>query len=259
MKIGAITLSITPDLTDRLVAALDQQTRRPDFAVLVANSPRVRERAMKQRIWDRVLYPGFNLSFSLGNNFAERDMPDDVTHLLLLNDDLIPSPTFVEKMAEAAASDADIVGALFAHRDGTVNHAGGAELDPDQAWGDHIGRGSPAVQWSGIAHVPWVTFAGVMINRSLWRSLGGLDEGYVYGYDDHDFCLRALEIGAEIVVQRDAVGIHEECATRPRGGERDQQNYAMFRSRFAGKPLREMLTRYKAAYPHVEGLGETWI
>jgi GT2 family glycosyltransferase len=254
MKIGAITLSITPELVDRLTKALDQQTRPADFSVLIANSPRVRERQMRNKTWDRVVYPGFNVSFSLGNNAAEREMPDDITHLLLLNDDLVPTPTFIEEMAKMAESDAPIVGALFAHRDGTVNHAGGVELFPDAAHGDHIGRGTPASDWHGTATVPWVTFAGVLINRTLWRALGGLDESYVYGYDDHDFCLRALEIGAEIVVARDAVAMHEECGTRPRGGPRDAQNYDLFRSRWAGAPMRELLAKYKAAFPDAEGI-----
>lgn len=255
MKIGAITLSITPDLTSRLVAALESQTRRPDHSILVANSPRVRERAMKQAFWDQVLYPGFNLSFAIGNNNAERAMPGDITHLLLLNDDLIPSPTFIEELAQAQEDfEAPIVGAMFGHRDGTVNHAGGCELNADLAHGDHIGRGQPVGEFSGVARVPWVTFAGVLVDRSWWRLLGGLDEGFVFGYEDHDFCLRAIQAGAGVIVSRDAVGIHEECATRPRGCPRDAQNYELFRSRWAGEPLRALLTSYKAEFPDAEGI-----
>jgi len=256
MKIGAITLSITPDLTDRLAAALEQQTRRPDFAVLVANSPRVRDRAMKQRLWDRVLYPGWNLSFSMGNNNAVREMPDDVTHLLLLNDDLIPSSTFIEQISTTTGP--DITGALLVHRDYTVNHAGGIELNVDAAHGEHRARHRPAsAAFAGeLVTVPWVTFAAVLIKRALWNTLGGLDEGFVYGYEDHDFCLRALEIGAHIVCCGDAVAIHEECGTRPRGSVRDAQNYELFRSRWAGAPMRAVLAQYLAAHPEAEGIPE---
>lgn len=261
MKIGLITLSITPDMTTRLTEALEAQTRRADFAVLVANSPRVRERAMKQRLWDHVLYPGYNVSFSHGNNLASREMPDDVTRLLLLNDDVIPSPTFIERLAEAYGAAAEhgdppaIIGSLFLHADGTVNHAGGCEVDPARAWGEHIGRHESAEKFSGVATVPWVTFAGALISRGLWDYLGGLDEGFVYGYEDHDFCLRAIEDGAQIVCARDAIALHEECGTRSRGGTpRDQQNAQLFASRWAGDPLRAALADYRERFPQAEGI-----
>jgi GT2 family glycosyltransferase len=252
MKIGAITLSITPEYAARLSDRIAAQTRRPNYAVLVANSPRFR--GFQHAAWDVVTTPGFNTSFSMGNNIAAAEMPADVTHLLLLNDDLIPNDTFIEELAAAAEIDAPIVGALLVHRDGKVNHAGGCELDPVRSISEHIGRGSPAAGWKGIATVPWVTFAAVLINRSLWDALGGLDESFVYGYEDHDFCMRALEVGAEIVCARDAVAIHEECGTRPRGGPRDAQNYTIFHGRWGGGAMATLLETYAGSYPDAEGL-----
>jgi GT2 family glycosyltransferase len=44
-----------------------------------------------------------------------------------------------------------------------------------------------------------VTAACLLVPRDLFRSLGGLDEGYAIALNDVDFCLRAGEAGARIV------------------------------------------------------------
>jgi hypothetical protein len=55
-----------------------------------------------------------------------------------------------------------------------------------------------------------VTFACVLIRRSLWVEIGGLCEDYFFNYEDVDFCLKAREKGIRSWVQHTAVVTHLE-------------------------------------------------
>lgn len=184
---------------------------------------------------------GQNVSYSQGNNaLAHQAIRRGHTHLVLLNDDAVLAPDALEALDTAIRHDPKaIVGALLVEADGKrVNHAG-----HDPRLGDpHIGRGMPASTFrgGGIASAPCVTFAFAAVPAALWQELGGLDEGYVYGYEDTDFCLRARERGARIVVQRNAEAVHGECGTRPRGGAQDVMNAKRFQARW-GHRLGELL------------------
>ncbi len=68
--------------------------------------------------------------------------------------------------------------------------------------------------------VPIVTGAFMLCRRDEFLSIGGFDEGYVYGYEDVEFCLR---VGAQqshrIVCRNDLVALHHHGYTRLTGRE----------------------------------------
>jgi GT2 family glycosyltransferase len=110
---------------------------------------------------------------------------------------------------------------------------------------DHLGRGQARKDWESkeAAYCDAVTFAAALIKRDTWDFLGGLDEAYRYGWEDTDFCMRVLEAGGAIKCARDAVALHDECGTRPRGGQNDSTNYQLFTSRWEAK-IPALLTAY---------------
>jgi len=230
--LSIITLSRNPCHMTRLLDRLDRQTDPPPYdAILVNNDHRSVGLTVDtlRRGW-LVIEPGYNTSFSVGNNMAARAVEGE--WLLLLNDDLVLHDSRFLATLWQAREKAEILGALLLHADGTVNHAGttvstgrGAALGRT----DHIGRGAPALGfYQRSCYVPSVTFAAALIKRDLWDRLGGLDERYYYGWEDTDFCLRALREGARIWCERGAVATHDECGTRPRGGRHDAQNASTF-------------------------------
>jgi GT2 family glycosyltransferase len=101
-------------------------------------------------------------------------------------------------------------------------------------------------------HCAAVTFAAVMIRRTVWDELGGLDVAYRYGWEDTDFCLRALEAGHTIKCARDAVAVHDECGTRPRGGLNDEANHKLFTSRWRNR-IPQLLSEYQRRTGRLEG------
>lgn len=248
LDLGIITLSRTPEYVGRLLermpkamGALGVEARH--VVVNNANSPALTARAIRNRAL--ALEPGCNTSFSEGNNMAAKVLAD-ARWLLLLNDDLVPEPEFVQRLYDRREG-CDVLGALLLNGDGMVNHAG-TIVRPRLT--DHLGRGEPRERWehSGTAHCAAVTFAAALVRHSTWDELGGLDERYVYGWEDTDYCMRVLEAGGTIKCARDAVAVHDECGTRPRGSARDNANYQLFTKRWEQRTI-QLLKDYQRRIP----------
>jgi hypothetical protein len=253
-RVATITLSRNGAYMRRLTGALGRPS--DELRLLVNNGLTLSVEGPDDPMDEWAVYtPGWNTGYSEGANIGRewhRNATPDATHLLLLNDDLIPEPGFVSKMVERSEG-FDVLGALILHSNGTVNHAGTA------VWGscrtDHIGRFDYAAAWHApnVAVTAAVTFAAALIRTEVWDALGGLDERYVYGWEDPDFCLRAIRAGYRIGVARDAVAIHDECGTRPRGGARDQMNAQTFHQTW-NETLPQVLRDYLKREPEAEGV-----
>lgn len=258
--VSIITLSRTPDHFSRLLAALEylDPTEQVDANALLVNNASNADMAHDALSsgWLSVDY-GRNTSYAEGHNLAVDALRGAgllSPWLLLLNDDVDDvRPDFLACLVQAAEEQQlGVCGSILLEEYGEiVNHAGTA-VWPDCAT-DHIGRGDVLERWykqGRVALTPAVTFAAVLVRTTLWDELCGLSESYFYGWEDTDFCLRALEHGAKVGVARDAVATHGECGTRPRGSSRDAQNFKVFRDSWLGRlgPLLDTLPS------HVEGL-----
>lgn len=84
-------------------------------------------------------------------------------------------------------------------------------------------------------YMPCLPFSCAAVSRDLWDALGGLDEGYRNGYEDTDFCLRGLELGARYLYAADVEVVHLEsqtCAENSpfwRGGDVQRPGLQRFR------------------------------
>lgn len=239
--LSIIVLSRNQAYFEQLDACLDEQDADVGVDLLLVNNsndPRLTASALK-RGW-MVVEPGYNTSFSTGNNLAVRAL-NDARWLLLLNDDIRPSPSFLHELWRQREA-ADIHGALLLHTDRTVNHAG-IFIRPGET--GHIGRYDAPESYRGRCRlVAGVTFASALIYRGLWEKLGGLDESYYYGWEDLDLCVRALQAGATVRCNGDAIAIHDECGTRPREiGDIEMENYRLFWDRWEAQ-LPGILTQY---------------
>jgi GT2 family glycosyltransferase len=241
-----ITLSRNQAYFEQLDDCLAAQVSAPSsrrFLINNSNDPRLTASALK-RGW-LVVEPGYNTSFSTGNNLAAKALDaygDGARHLLLLNDDIRCEPPFLYELWRQRET-ADILGALLLHTDRTVNHAGSYVYEGGAI--DHIGRGLDPEQYRGRCYlVPAVTFAAALIYRGLWEKLGGLDERYYYGWEDADFCMRTLQAGGTIRCNGDAVAVHDECGTRSRTSPNNVTNYNLFLSAWQ-RQLPELLADYR--------------
>ena len=58
-----------------------------------------------------------------------------------------------------------------------------------------------------------VTGAALLVKKSIYQKLGGLDEEYIYGYEDVDFCLKMIKNGYDNVYCPNALLFHHEHGT----------------------------------------------
>src|SRR5690606_16320443 len=63
--------------------------------------------------------------------------------------------------------------------------------------------------------VPAVTGSVMLVRRNDFLGVGGFDEGYVYGYEDVDLCLKILsKLGKKSLCLRSENIIHQDGVTR---------------------------------------------
>ncbi|BET59406.1 glycosyltransferase [Geobacter sp. 60473] len=156
-------------------------------------------------------------------------------YLVFLNNDTIPHPGWLDGLIKGAEQDgADIVGARLLYPNGRVQHAGVA-FD-EQSIGYHIFNGFPAdaLAVNRKRFMQCVTAACMLVKQELFAELGGFDEGYVNGFEDVDFCLRAGERGRRILYTPESALIHFEETSEGRK-DHDTPNIRRFLARWEGK------------------------
>ena len=71
--------------------------------------------------------------------------------------------------------------------------------------------------------MPAVTGACLLVERALWRQLGGFDEAYLNGGEDIDLCFRARAAGRSNVVALRSV-VRHHVSSSPGRKLRDEEN-----------------------------------
>lgn len=141
-------------------------------------------------------------------------------YILLLNDDMeiIEENWLRILLGQALLPGTGAVGAKLWYPDGEkIQHAGITNM--------HIGPshklvtfpddrtyyyGHNTVTYDMIA----VTAACLLVKKSIYQEVGGLDEDMAVSYNDVDFCFRIFEAGYRNVIRNDAVLLHHESASR---------------------------------------------
>ncbi len=176
----------------------------------------------------------------------------DSEFLLLLNDDVVPvsSGWLAAMVAHMQDPRVGIVGARLIYGNGMVQHEGVVLGLADLC--EHAGRLRPAGDAGphGIGlvsrAVSAVTAACMLVRASLYRDIGGMDEGFAIALNDVDFCLRAGRAGWRIVYCAEALLMHYESLSLGR-------HYAGARAALESVEVRRLRDRWGAvlfADPH---------
>lgn len=183
---------------------------------------------------------GFNYSAinNFGASFAEGDY-----YLLLNNDTEVITPDWMEQMiGYCQRPDVAIAGARLFYPDNTVQHAGVVVGIGGVAGHVETGYGKNYTGYMGrlqtAQDISAVTAACLMVKKSVFEELGGLDETFAVAFNDVDFCLRARELGKLVVFLPSVDLYHYE--SKSRGYETTPEKKA----RFAGETAR-FQERYK--------------
>ncbi len=146
-----------------------------------------------------------NLGFAGGNNVGIKTaLAESAEYVLLLNNDTVVAPDFVDKLVAAAESDAAIgmVGAktyYFSERE-TIWFDGA-----DFSWrqgGKHTHDGVVDINPSDatIRETTYVTGCTLLVKKEVVEKIGLLSEDFFMYYEDIDWSLHATKAGYKIVV-----------------------------------------------------------
>jgi GT2 family glycosyltransferase len=178
----------------------------------------------------RILRDDSPFNFSALNNRAVAIANGD--YVCLLNNDVeVISPDWLGEMVSLAAQPENgAVGAALWYPNNTLQHGGviiglggvAGHMHHTMQRG-HFGYFGRAVATQNLSAV---TAACLVIKKSVYDEVGGLDEGLAVAFNDVDFCLRVREAGYRNVWTPYAELYHHESATR--GSDMDPDKYARF-------------------------------
>jgi GT2 family glycosyltransferase len=137
----------------------------------------------------------------------------------LNNDTEVIDPDWLSNlMAHATGPSVGVVGSKLLYPDGTIQHFGVA-LGYKGVAGHVFSGVVPESEVLGVAQgecfqVSAVTFACAVTPRRVFMELGGLDEEFVVGLNDIDFCIRASKAGYSVIMCSRNSLIHHESKTR---------------------------------------------
>jgi len=149
---------------------------------------------------------GRNLGFSGGNNVVIKAFLEqkDITHLCLLNSDVIVTDFWLDYLLE---KNCDVIGPVTnaAGNEQTIQIDYNAEPDENgiKLANDYARRRHESYRGYVVAS-ELVTFFATVIKREVIEKIGLLDEQFYPGsYEDDDYCVRILEAGYGISIARD--------------------------------------------------------
>lgn len=166
----------------------------------------------------RVLQYDKPFNYSAINNYAVTHASGNV--LLFLNNDVeIITPGWMEEMLTSALrSGVAAVGAMLYFPDNTIQHAGiilgfngvavNAYAQEPRGYKGQIGRANLRQAMSAV------TGACLMIKRSTYHEVKGMNEDLAVAFNDVDFCLRLVKAGYRNVWTPFAELIHHESLSR---------------------------------------------
>ena len=175
--------------------------------------------AQKVRV---IEYPDLEFNYQKIMNFAVKNCEADYI-LQLNNDTLLLTPNWLELMLELA--ERENVGAVSAklyYPDMSIQHIGGMMSFDDE--GDmisgHLFHHIPADVYekvtflSHIRDVTWVTGACMMMRKSAYEQVGGMDEEYRLYHGDVDLCMKLRELGMQSMIHPLVELIHFESKSQ---------------------------------------------
>ena len=164
-------------------------------------------------------------------------------YVVLLNNDTVPQPGWLDTLLDTFAQvpDAGLVGSALLYPDGRLQEAGAVLLADGSAWSYGRFESADDPRYSSLRDAHYCSGAALMLPRTLWDQLGGLDLRYRPAYyEDADLAMRVRQAGHRVLVQPASRVVHDEGTshgTDVRSGLKAHQvrNQATFAARWASE------------------------
>lgn len=185
---------------DKCIQSVLNNTDYKNYEILIIENNSEEERTfsyykqIEQNEKISVLYWKDEFNYAAINNFGVRNAKGD--YVLLLNNDVevINDRWLIEMLMLAQQNDVGCVGAKLYYDDNTIQHAGiilgigsvaghSHKYYPRESFG-YVGR------LKVVQNLSAVTAACLLIKKSIFNEVKGLDETFKVAFNDVDFCLK---------------------------------------------------------------------
>lgn len=182
-----------------------------------------------------------NEGFTGGNNTGiEHAIRNGSKHVLLLNNDTIVTPSFLEPLVERLESNLDSIGAVSGKIYYYPPTVGGRDkiiwcAGTFQKWHmgyHHYGESEVDVgQFDEAREIVYASGCLMLINGNVIRKIGGLSKEYFIYWEESDWCLRAKELGYASWYEPRSV-IYHNFHSAMKGKETPFYMYMQYRNAF---------------------------
>ncbi len=239
------TFDLYRELTDHYAANFSGIVTEDGGRTLKDSAAPVEEIEIRVEQWTK----GFN--FSEINNFGVPKTKGE--YLLLLNNDMeVLMPNWIEEMLMfAERPDVGAVGAKLLYPDDTIQHAGVIIGLGGVAAHSHLSFPKDAEGYMHrlkvVQNLSAVTAACLLMRKSIYEEIGGMDPLYQVAFNDADFCMRIRTKGYRIVFTPFAQLRHDE--SKSRGIEDTPEKAERFESE---------ITHFKEKWPEILADGDPY-
>jgi GT2 family glycosyltransferase/tetratricopeptide (TPR) repeat protein/uncharacterized HAD superfamily protein/hypoxanthine phosphoribosyltransferase len=155
-----------------------------------------------------------NLGFVESCNIGARNATGD--YVLLLNNDTEVNPDWLEALLDFAEKtpECGAIGSKLIYPDGRLQEAGGITFSDGNGW--NYGRGGDPnhPKFNFVREVDYISGASLMVRKSVWDKIGGLDMRYAPAYyEDADLCFAVRRLGYKVFYQPRSSLVHYEGIT----------------------------------------------
>lgn len=233
----------------RCISSILERSTYDNYEIIVVENNSISDeifvyyKQIQENLAIRVITYEGDFNYSRINNLGVSEATGEYV-LLLNNDTSVITPDWIEELLMyAQRKDVGAVGAKLYYEDRTIQHAGvvlglGAHRTAGHSHYrvDHQNLGYMG-RLCYAQNVMAVTGACLMMRRSLYQELGGLDVAFTVALNDVDLCVRAWKAGRVNVFTPFAELYHYESASRGTDlvGEnagRYEKEAALFRERW---------------------------
>jgi GT2 family glycosyltransferase len=192
-----------------------------------------------------------NVGVAEGNNIGIRQaLADNCTHIILLNNDIELEQDFVfsRMLSLCEKGEKIIIPKIFYYDTPKLWMAGGT-MNKWRALGIHYGDGkADAPEYNVAKYITYAPTCFMMIESSVFKSIGLMDEKYFAYYDDTDFVFRALKAGYKMYYEPALTVLHKVSSST--GGDSTFYVYYSNRNKiyFIRKNLRGVVKYFAILY-----------
>lgn len=224
------------DLLRTAVTSILEKTDYPDYEIIIVNNQSVESetlellRQLQRDSRVSVLDYDAPFNYSAINNLAVTKATGSIVGLLNNDVEVISSDWLVEMASQAIRPEVGAVGAMLYFPNDSIQHAGvilgfngvgvHAYADRPRGWVGMMLRARLLQNFSAV------TAACLLVRKSVYEQVGGLDTALEVAYNDLDFCLRVRAAGYRNLWTPYAELYHHESASR--GSDMDGAKRARF-------------------------------